>query len=209
MKGEELALSKISDSEFGQISELMSELRKIKRDDLFIPVARLQLLYLNGLIDQAVRENSTRVNEILVFARGVAYNIASFSWPGWGDTGPIAEEQQKLGRSAARVGLSYAKKAGDLTANIFWINGAHDLASNDFDSAISMFQEAKKLAADDFYRSMNDGWIALSVHLQGTTEESSLGLQESIEKIRSAGHEYSDFFADQLITAKDIFEASE
>ncbi|MXW06798.1 MAG: hypothetical protein F4Z87_01475, partial [Gammaproteobacteria bacterium] len=127
MLAEELALAPITEAEWKKMSELIGELRKIQRDNLFVPVARLQLHYALNQIKQTDANDDTELSRLRKFARGVAYNIAAFTWPGWDDMGPIASEDQELGLSAARVALEFANQAEDITFNALWINGAHEL----------------------------------------------------------------------------------
>ena len=205
MNSEELALSKISNDEFRQIGELMRELRNIKKDALFVPVARLQLLYLDNQIEQAKESDPETANKIRKSARGVAYNIAAFTWPGWEDTGPISAEAQELGFSAARVGLEYSKAAEDVTSNILWINGAHALAARDFKLAIETFEAAHKISETEIDKLMQTGWIALCRLLESPDNQSEAAFETAFNNLQSNDHEYAEFFASQLTTAREIF----
>lgn len=205
MNSEELALTKISDDEFRQIGELMRELRNIKKDALFVPVARLQLLYLDNQIEQVKESDPETANKTRKFARGVAYNIAAFTWPGWGDTGPISEETQKLGFSAARVGLEYSKAAEDITSNILWINGAHALAARKFDLAVQHFEAALEVTQTEIDKLMQAGWIALCRLLENPSEQFEEAFETAFNNLQSNDHEYAEFFAEQLTTARKIF----
>ena len=201
----EIALNPITKEEFGEINELMRELRKIKRDDLFVPIARLQLLYLTQAADTVKHNDPGRSREIKQFAVSQAYNIGSFTWPGWGDTGPISKARQELGYSAARVGLSIAKDLNNVTPNIMWINGAHHLNAKDYDTAIESFSKARSLAENDFYSSMHDAWIGLARYLQKQSNKNHSTYESALLKLSESGHEDAKFFSDQLITAQKIF----
>lgn len=201
----ESALEPITPEEFHQMGELMRELRKIKRDDLFVPVARIQLLYLVQTSDAIKPTDPGQAREILRFARGQAYNIASFTWPGWGDTGPIDEARQKLGYSAAQVGLNISKELEDVTPNILWINGAHQLNAGEFDAAIGSFKKARSLARNDFYVDMHNAWIALTRYLERQSEKSKSAYEKALESVQTSDDENAQFFADQLTTAAKIF----
>ena len=201
----EPALDPITKEEFGEIGELMRELRKIKRDDLFVPVARLQLLYLIQTADVVKTTYPGRAREIRQFAMGQAYNVASFTWPGWGDTGPITKARQELGYSAAKVGLNIAKDLNNVTPNIMWINGAHQLNAREYKAAIESFKKARSLARDDFYASMHAAWIALTRHIERNSERTKRAYNAALSELRDSGHEEAKFFSDQLITAEKIF----
>lgn len=209
LNSEELALAKISDDEFRQIGELMRELRNIKKDALFVPVARLQLLYLDDQIEQTKDDDPEAVNKIRKFARGVAYNIAAFTWPGWGDTGPVSPEAQELGFSAARVGLEYSKAADDITSNILWINGAHALAAKEYDLAVENFEAAYEVSETEIDKLMQAGWIALTRLLETPSDQSKEAFDTAYNNLNSSDHEYAEFFAEQLTTAREIFSAAD
>lgn len=209
VNSEELALSNISDEEFRQMGELMRELRNIKKDALFVPVARLQLLYLENQIEQVKESDLEKANKMRKFARGVAYNIASFTWPGWGDTGPISSEAQELGFSAARVGLEYSKAADDITSNILWINGAHALSAKQFELAVERFEAAHEIASTEIDKLMQTGWIALTRLLEGSDEETEKAFDTAFNNLQSSDHEYAEFFASQLTTAREILTDEE
>ncbi len=205
VNAEEVALSTISEEEFRQIGELMGELRKIQRDDLFVPVARLQLLYVDNLIKKTDPDATEDLQRLRKFARGVAFNIASFTWPGWGDTGPISAKAQELGYSAARVGLEYAIAVDDVTTNILWINGAHALAAKAYKNASSIFEQARDLAETEFDKSMHAAWISLTQFLESPSTERQAKFELAVSGVRDSDNEYAEFFASQLTTAVEIF----
>ena len=92
----------ISEVDFERMSELMRFLRSESNEHLFVPVAKLQLNHLLATAKQLEDEDPERAKQIMTFARGVAFNIASFSWPGWGDQAqPVSMEDQQLGPSGA------------------------------------------------------------------------------------------------------------
>ena len=202
---DEIALANISESEYQQIGELMRELSAIKRHDLFIPVARLQLLHLNALLEDSGDIEVDTAQRIRIFARGVAFNVASFTWPGWDDTGPISNERQELGLSAALVGLRLAEEADAVTPNILWINGVHEINAGEYEKAEQTLARAKSLARNDFYRSMHDGWIAMARFLADRTDANRVVYEKAVEVIRAGSDPDAAFYAAQLPTALDVF----
>ena len=206
---EETALSPIKTVELEQLGELMRELRKIQRDDLFVPVARLQLLYYTNLIEESKNTDPERANSLRKSARGVAFNIASFTWPGWGDTGPITPEAQEMGYSAARVGLRLAQDAKDVTPNILWINGAHAIAAKEHEIALATFEQSYDLADSEIDKLMHKAWIEFSRYCALRDNESKLRYEAALSELSENEHEYAEFFASQLTTAQEIFSEQE
>lgn len=199
-------LDTVNEADFEELAELMRFLRSEKRESLFVPVAKLQLAYLTEAAARADALDPAQAIEIRRFARGVAFNIASFTWPGWGDSPePISGARQELGLEAAERAVELADTIGEMTPNALWILGAHQLNAGMYDEAIASFERAKGLARDDFYRSMHTGWVQLTkvVATGGTS-----GLEEldvAIYNLRTADSEHAAFFADQLSTARRVF----
>ncbi|MXZ55460.1 MAG: hypothetical protein F4227_03535 [Gammaproteobacteria bacterium] len=209
MLTDELAAAPITDAEWKNMSELMSELRKIQRDDLFVPVARLQLHYALNQIKRTDENDKTELNRLRKFARGVAFNIAAFTWPGWDDTGPISNENQKLGLSAARVALDFATRAEDITFNALWINGAHELNAKNFEIAIEFFEKARDTADETSGKKMASGWVALTELLTDKTQKKQTRLDEAIAELRQADANNGEFFAQQIETALNVYTRDE
>lgn len=201
----ELALTPITDTEWKTISELMVELRKIQRGDLFVPVARLQLHYILQRIAQTDGDNEDELDKLRKFARGRAYNIAAFTWPGWDDSGSISLDSQELGLSAARVALDLASQANDVTFNALWINGAHELNARNYDAAIQFFEQTRDVTEDKSGQCMAVGWIALTKYLFAPTRERQIVLQTAVATLRKADRENGEFFANQIETALDVY----
>ncbi len=199
-------LDTVDEADFGELAELMRFLRSEKKESLFVPVAKLQLSYLEEAASRAETTDSDRAVEIRRFARGVAFNIASFTWPGWGDSPePISPPRQELGLQAAERAVELAEQINEMTPNALWILGAHQLNAGQYDEAISSFGRAKGLARNDFYRSMHDTWQQLT---QVLASDDNVGLKEldvAIDELRNADDDDAGFFADQLSTARRIY----
>ncbi|MYD46713.1 MAG: hypothetical protein F4W92_10200 [Gammaproteobacteria bacterium] len=209
MVADELAVAPITEVEWKNMSELMGELRKIQRDDLFVPVARLQLHYALNQIKRTDKNDENELNRLRKFARGVAYNIAAFTWPGWDDMGPIASKDQELGLSAARVALNFATQTEDITFNALWINGAHELNAKNFDSAIEFFEQARDKADELSGKKMASGWIALTKFLDDATQKKQASLEDAVAELRQADEKNGDFFAQQIETALTVYTRDE
>lgn len=209
MSREEVALKPITATEWQTITDLMVELRKIHRGDLFVPVARLQLHYALNRIEQTDEGDEPKLIKLRKFARGTAYNIAAFTWPGWDDMGTIPIESQKLGLSAARVTLQLASQANDVTFNALWINGAHELNAKNYDAAIQFFERTRDATDAGDGKYMAIGWIELTKYLVEPTEEKLTSLEAAIATLREADQENGDFFAKQIEVALDVYTREE
>lgn len=209
MLAEELAVAPITEAEWKKMSELIGELRKIQRDHLFVPVARLQLHYALNQIKQTDENDKTNLKRLRKLTRGVAYNIAAFTWPGWDDMEPIASEDQQLGLSAARVALEFANQADDITFNALWINGAHELNAKNFDGAIEFFEKARDKADEVSGKKMALAWIVLTEYLEDATQKKRTQLNDAIAELRQSNEENGDFFAQQIETALNVYTRDE
>lgn len=199
-------LDTVHESDFGELAELMRFLRSERKDSLFVPVAKLQLAYLQEAASRADSSDPAKAIEIRRFARGVAYNIASFTWPGWGDSPePISDDRQALGLQAAQRTLELAERIDEVTPNALWILGVHQLNAGNYDEAISSFERAKGLARNDFYRSMHSAWQQLT-HVVAERDNSGMNdLEAAIANLRDSDDENAEFFANQLSTARRIY----
>lgn len=199
-------LDTVHESDFGELAELMRFLRSERKDSLFVPVAKLQLAYLKEAASRADSSDPAQAIEIRRFARGVAYNIASFTWPGWGDSPePISDARQALGLHAAQRTLELAERIGEVTPNALWILGAHQLNAGKYDEAISSFERAKGLARNDFYRSMHSAWQQLTQVVAKGGNSGINDLDAAISNLRESDDEDAEFFADQLSTARRVY----
>lgn len=200
-----LVLQDLSDEEFGKLSELMRELGKINRRDLFVPVARLQLFHVLQRLESSSLSDSELV-EGKKFARGIAFNIASFTWPGWDDTPNITPQLEQLGEEAAAFGLQIAEEIDDVTPNILWINGVHALNARKFDQAKQFFKRANSVARNDLGEDMNHAWIRCTEYLEDPTSEKEIAFDKALDKLSNHTQEDGKFFRSQLETAVDVFQ---
>jgi hypothetical protein len=78
------------------------------------------------------------------------YNLASFSWPGWGEEGvTIGPNDAAAGLAAARSNLVMAVELekGDLAVSrAHWMLGAHLLTAGDLEHAAAQFHRAAQSA---------------------------------------------------------------
>ena len=196
----------VDESDFGELAELMRFLRSERKQSLFVPVAKLQLAYLEQAAARADTSDPAQAVEIRRFARGVAFNIASFTWPGWGDSPePISDARQELGLQAAERTVELAERIGEVTPNALWIFGVHQLNAGKYDDAISSFERAKGFARNDFYRAMHAAWQQLTRVVAEGGNSGIEVLDAAISDLRNSDDDDAEFFADQLTTARRVY----
>lgn len=83
-------------------------------------------------------------------AKQLAYNLASFTWPGWDEPGiRITTSDLSIGCDAARLNLRLAEELDrpeKARANALWALGAHELAAGKYAVAQNRFLLAKEHA---------------------------------------------------------------
>lgn len=150
--------------------------------------------------------------ELLGALKPVAYNLASFTWPGWGEPSiTISEEDAKQGLEAARLNLRLAQelKRDDLAlSQAHWLLGAQLLAQKADTEAADAFREAAKRAAAADKRNeelLAQGYLQVAALLQSPTDANAASelqhIEEELLKLKD-GKE----FVEQLQTARKTLE---
>lgn len=116
-------------------------------------VAAIQLLGQSiALLESALAHgaDSTARTAIQSAIKQSCYNLASFTWPGWGEPDlAITSAQQAMGYAAARRNLQLAHdldKPPIARSRAHWLCGAHQLSAGEFETASVSFQQAASLA---------------------------------------------------------------
>lgn len=198
-----LVIAPIRSDEWKNFSRLLAELQRIDRTDLYLPVARLQLHHLLHS-----PEFQPRTTEIAIRARRVAFNIASFTWPGWGDLGDISLQNQELGRSAAKYALELEEQYDKPTMEVLWMNGAHELNAQNYACAREFFAQAESAVDKEELKCMPRGWIALTEYIDDPIDSNKENLNFSLEQLRTKDTKNGDFFAEQITTALKVYKIS-
>lgn len=162
-----------------------------------------------GLIQ--AKTESERAHDIQSWAKTIAYDVASFAWPGWDEPGlTIDPTAQFLGLESARLNLRLAfdLEKGDLpTSRAYWLLGAHLLAAGDFDGARDCFGETAVFAqkANAPAESvLAEGYIAIADLLANPADRQARMRLDRV-KAELAGLEDGPFFVEQLDTALRVF----
>ena len=132
------------------------------KEHLYIPVAKLELQELLESARQLEATEPDHANETRKFAGTIAFTIAQFTFPGRANfSEPISEEQQSLGLQAAKISLELSRQTNNLTPDVFWMLGAHQLNAKQYDEARKSFEDAKELAGNDSERARCIAWQSL------------------------------------------------
>ncbi len=158
-------------------------------------------------------QNDALAAQVRGIAKGLAYDLGSFTWPGWDEPGIILEtEHLRFGRDGAKVNLRLAHQLnkGDLpVSRALWLVGAHDMARAAYDDASNHFGEAARFAqaaGSSENVLMNEGYQSLAVLLADPSDAKESEFQAIQTQIASVPD--GPFFADQLKTAWQVFAGS-
>lgn len=144
-------------------------------------------------------------------AKTIAYNLASFTWIGWDETGIIiSRTDQCHGLDAARMNLRLAFELdkGDLhISRAYWMYGAQLLAVSDFVPSRASFQHAATYAAraeekaDEILARAYELLIDLTLYPKDLRAKNALaGFRSQLVPL-----ENGQTFIDQLDTALGVF----
>jgi hypothetical protein len=133
---------------------------------------------------------------VVVRLVGALYDLASFTWPGWGKDVPA--EDVELGAEAAERSLrlredpAYADLEFTVTPGMaHWVVGAHSLAAGDFERA----RTELALSGDE---TLARGYLGL-VDLAEAGDRSALDVV--LSELAARDDEDSAFYHDQLVAA--------
>jgi hypothetical protein len=152
----------------------------------------------------------TQAMKLRGIAKGLTYDIASFTWPGWNEPGiTISATDLALGMDAARANLRMARELnrGDLPmSRAHWMLAGHRLCSKEFAAAKDDYQSAARYATAAGSKSdelLSQGFACLTDILAGTTPSASADLDAILQQLNAV--EGGPDFAQQILTAKRVF----
>jgi len=161
------------------------------------------------------REQLRRYGDDPAYVRnvtGVFYDLASFTWPGWGNE--VRPEDEAAGREAARRCVALREdpanaevEFGVTPAMAHWVAGAHALAAGDLEEARRAFQRARErnleAGEDD---ALDRGYLALvDVVERGDGD----ALDSVLAELGARDDEDAAFILDQLVTARELFASEQ
>ncbi len=144
-------------------------------------------------------------SRILLRVKAIAYNLASFTWPGWGEEGIVVRKaDREQGVTAADLNLRLAKKldrGSKALSAAYWIVGAHQLTSGEPSTAAMSFERAKHYAGKAGDRPgelMNRGYIGVALALGGKPMDGMGTIRSAISQLEAEGSGDALFYAAQL-----------
>lgn len=146
-------------------------------------------------------------------AKEIAYNLGSFTWPGWDEPGiAIGPPELGAGMEAARLNLRLAvelKRGAVPMANAHWLLGAHFVAVEKHSEGAREFREAAGYARreeDVAVALMSEAYAALAGRLAKPGErDAAQKLKTAREALLQEGVRDGKFYADQIDTAERVF----
>lgn len=149
-------------------------------------------------------------SELRGLAKSMAYDLASFTWPGWNEPGISPSlSDEAIGLDAARLNLRLAielKRGSDPMFNAHWALGAHQLAAGRFEEAVRSFEQAAETARSAKNRGqelMAAGYALLTKLVaapNAETEKAYAANEAALVKEKDG-----PFFRDQIVTARRVF----
>jgi hypothetical protein len=146
-------------------------------------------------------------------AKRLAYNLASFTWPGWNEPGiDLAAKDLAAGLWAAELNVHLAtvlQRPPADQAGALWVLGAQRLAAADHAGALTTFQQALShalLASDPTLEGMLRGYESLT-HLLARSDDPPLQerFEAHVAALRSLSSPDAVSYAEQLLVARDVF----
>ena len=164
-----------------------------------------------GLMASAKAPDPTSAESLRAYAKGLAYDIGSFNWPGWDEPGvEIGPGDVAAGFDGARVNLRLAieLKKDDLPmARAHWLLGAYQLATHDTVGAAASFRagaEAAGRAGAERDQLLNVGYTLIAALLEAPNDARLRADYESL-KIEIARQQHGGEDVTQLATALRVF----
>ncbi|MCP4168826.1 MAG: hypothetical protein GY759_23420 [Chloroflexi bacterium] len=156
-------------------------------------------------------EDEAKAYDLRSSAKALAYNLASFTWPGWDEEGVVltaADVNQGLEAAALNLRLAHTLDKGALAlSRATWMLGAQQMAGEDYQQAEASFSEAADWArqGDTVSESLlAEAFEALAQWLHdpasGAAPERLSSLTQQLQNV-----EHGDAFIAQVETARSVF----
>jgi hypothetical protein len=158
--------------------------------------------------------DASRRYDLRSAAKGMCYDLASFTWPGWDEPGiAITAADLAVGLDAARANLRLAVELnkGDLPlSRAHWMLGAQELAAGLYGEAIASFERGEDAATRAGLRDnalLCSGFAAVARLLE-QPEDGAASERLEAAKTELATLEQGSFFVTQIETAAQVFARS-
>jgi hypothetical protein len=144
-------------------------------------------------------------------AKQIAFNLASFTWPGWDEKGiTLSTSDLKQGLDAAKLTVRLSGQLNEPSrkkAVALWMLGAQELANGRYDDAEKTLKRAKEKAQkgeDGATAAQIDGTAAIVKILQGDASGQEQ-FENALLVLEGMNTKISKMYAGQLKTAKAVF----
>lgn len=164
-------------------------------------------------IFSAIRADASDPNlayQLRSTAKGLYYDLASFTWPGWDEPGiKISAGDLAIGFDAARANLRLAHELhkGDLAiSRAFWMLAGHEMCTCDFDAARQSYHNAHRhahAAGSQPDELLSAGFVRLTELLENQIADDDSELNSILERLKTL--ESSADFIRQIETARRVF----
>ena len=196
-------------------SELVMDLywKEHSVKDIII-IARAGIQYCLTMAQKSKKGTSKKAVQLRSIAKVMAYNLASFTWPGWNEKGiHISQSDLDVGLDAAKLNLRLARelKRGTMPLSMaHWVLGAQYMAAGKYDKAIKSFVSSRNKARAGKNRMsewLADGYIGVAKIVRGRQKISGKRqLDKAMEGLKKIKTEDSKFYIRQLKTALKVFK---
>ena len=147
-------------------------------------------------------------------AKGMAYNLSSFTWPGWNESGiTVTRSDMMAGLDAARLNLRLAqelKRGPGALGGAHWMLGAQHLAFGDSQLALDEFARAVehfRQASKDDSEQMARGYIGIAkLTVERSGAEGKAKVAAAIGALNEMDTEDAKFYAQQLESVAEFFQ---
>jgi hypothetical protein len=160
----------------------------------------------------AATNNAEKAAALRGKAKAMAYNVASFTWPGWDEPGiNCPPAMVEIGLDCARTNIRLAKELnkGDLPMSRgLWMLAGHQLARGEFEEAAKNYAAARDhamIAASVGDEALCAGFLALTHLLQQPSDAAEAEMAQAITRLETAGDDGKEFIR-QIEVARRVFE---
>jgi hypothetical protein len=159
--------------------------------------------------------DATTSHALRDIAKQMAFNLASFAWPGWDESGiTLTPTEINAGADAAKLNLRLAielNRPPKGMSNAYWMLGAYAIVDRRIEDATAAFERAAEVSEqvpDAAAVAMNRAYGAMARTLaQASTPDVERDFDRAMEHLRSIPSEDATFYAQQIVTARRVFSS--
>lgn len=184
-----------------------------KDKDILATVTLAQAAIDHGTYHAERTDNPELVDDYYSKIKTISYNLASFTWPGWKESGiEISDEHIAIGLEAAHTNLKLAVKLNRdalRMAYAYWVLAAQYIAAKDLPAAKSNFVRSAKLAEEAGEHSavlLSNGFEAL-VDMLSSPHDAAAKERYNDIKSQFEAVEHGDDYIKQMHTAWKVFSS--